>query len=50
VKTAHEMLLIVHIVEDEDGVLKVKKFESFHDPNVYSELRQAIVAAAHANK
>jgi hypothetical protein len=50
--TIHEMILIIHIVTDEDGTLKIKKFETFHDPNVYLELRQATAkaAAAYANR
>jgi len=52
-ETTYEMLLIVHIVTDEDGSLKIKKTEDFMDSKVYLERRQsmgAAIAAAHARK
>ena len=53
VETTHELMFIVHIVTEEDGSLKIKRFESFFDSNVWSEFMKSIgaaVAAAHANK
>jgi hypothetical protein len=45
------MQITVHIVTDEDGSLKMKRLESFHDSKVYLELRQQTIgAAAHANR
>jgi len=48
-----ESIGIVHIVPDEDGSLKVKQFEQFHDSKVLSDLSQpmgAAIATAQANK
>jgi hypothetical protein len=51
VKMTQEMQLTVHIVTDEDGTLKMKRLETFHDSKVYLELRQQTIgAAAHVNK
>ena len=51
--TVLESLLIVHIVTDDDGTLKIKQVEDFRDSKVYLELRKSMgeaIAAAQANK
>lgn len=49
VEMVREMILIVHIVPDEDGKLKIKTLEEFTDTKGYLDFFQAI-AAAKANK
>ena len=44
-----EMILIVHIVTDEDGSLKIKDLESFMDSKAYLDFAKA-AASAKANK
>ena len=49
----HESLFIVTIVTDDDGSLKIKQLEDFHDSKVYVELSKSMgeaIAAAQANK
>ena len=40
-----EMILIVHVVTDEDGSLKIKQLEEFTDSKDYLEFFKAIEAA-----
>ena len=40
-----EVLIIAHIVTDEDGSLKIVKIEEFTDSKTEHELYQAIAAA-----
>jgi len=51
--TTHESILILHIVTDGDGNLKIKQIEGFQDSKGFVALMQSIgtvMAAAHANK
>jgi hypothetical protein len=40
-----EAIFIIDIVTDEDGSLKIKKFEEFTDSKSYLDFAQAIAAA-----
>ena len=40
-----ESIFIVDIVTDEDGSLKIKRFEEFTDSKAYLDFAQAIAAA-----
>ena len=50
IDTTNESIFIIHIVADEDGSLKINKVEDFRDSKVSLELRDAMIAAAQANK
>ena len=45
VESTRESILIVHIVSDEDGSLKIKQVEEFTDSKAELDLVQAITAA-----
>ena len=45
VEMNRESIIIVHIVSDEDGSLKIKKYEEFTDSKAELDFVQAIVAA-----
>ena len=48
-----EGIFIVHIAADEDGSLKIKQVDDFHDSKVYLELIKSmgpVIAAAQASK
>ena len=48
-ESCSEMIIIFHIVTDEDGGLKIKDLEEFIDSKAYLDFFQAVVAAK-ANK
>ena len=53
IDTSHESMFIVHIVNDDDGSLKIKQVEEFRDSKVYLEVSKSMreaIAAAQANK
>ena len=53
IDTTSESIFIMHIVADDDGSLKIKKLEDFHDSKVFSGVHEAMmtaIAAAQANK
>jgi hypothetical protein len=45
VEMNRESIIIVHIVSDEDGSLKIKKYEEFTDSKAELDYVQAIAAA-----
>ena len=45
VENTRESIIIVHIVSDEDGSLKIKEHEEFTDSKAELDFIQAIVAA-----
>jgi hypothetical protein len=45
VETARESILIVHIVPDEGGGLKIKQLEEFVDSKAELDFAQAVAAA-----
>ena len=45
VESTRESILIVHIITDEDGSLKIKQVEEFTDSKAELDLVQAIAAA-----
>lgn len=45
VEMIREMILIVHIVPDEDGSLKIKTLEEFTDSKGYLDFMNAIAIA-----
>ena len=53
IDTTSESIFILHTVADDDGSLKIKKLEDFHDSKAFSEIHKALmaaIAAAQANK
>ena len=43
--TKGEAIYIAHIVTDDDGSLKVKQLDEFHDSNVYPGVHKALAEA-----
>jgi hypothetical protein len=43
-------LIVVHIVTDEDGSLKIKQVDEFHNSKAYSAMMQSVMGALAAAK
>ena len=47
-ENVRESIFIIHMIPDEDGVLKLEKMEEFTDSKLELDFTQAIAAAAGA--
>jgi hypothetical protein len=50
IDTVCEALIIVHIVTDDDGSLKIKQVDEFRDSKAYSGMMQPVMGALAAAK